>query len=130
MGQGRAGEGEFFALLAALRDFRAGPLGGDPSDRALARSAGVSPTTIGGWLSGGRFPQDIGRFLPVVHAIATRAAARGITGMDRGKAVLFDEECWRAAYRQEAARRADNIAEAVEGAQAARALAPRAAGRF
>ena len=35
-----------------------------------------------------------------------------------------------AAYRQEAARRAGNVAEAVEGAQAARALAPRAAGRL
>ena len=38
--------------------FRAGPLAGDPSDRALARAAGVSPSTIGDWLQGRRFPQD------------------------------------------------------------------------
>ena len=130
MGRGRAGEGEFFTLLAALRDFRAEPLGGDPSDRALARAAEVSPTTIGNWLGGGRFPQDIDRFLPVVRAVAARAAARGITGVDAGMVALLDEERWRAAYRREAARRADNVAEAVEGAQAARALAPRAAGRL
>ena len=130
MGQARAGEGEFFALLAALRDFRAELLGGDPSDRALARSAGVSPTTIGNWLDGGQFPQDIDRLLPVVRAVAARAAARGITGVDLGMAALMDEERWRGAYRQEAARRADKVAEAVEGAQAARALASQAAGRL
>ena len=130
MGQGRAGEGQFFALLAELRDFKAGPLGGDPSDRALARAAGVSPTTVGSWLGGGQFPQDIDRFLPVVRAIAARAAARGIIGVDLGMVALLDEERWRAAYRQEAVRRAGNVAEAVEGARAARALAPRTAGRL
>ena len=44
-------------------------------------------------------------------------------------AALLDEERWRAAYRQEAARRAGNIAQAVEGAQAARRW-PHAAGRL
>ena len=130
MGQGQRGEGEFFALLAALRDFRAGPLSGDPSDRALARAVGVSPTTIGNWLGGGQFPRDIDRFLHVVRAVAARAAARGITGVDWGTAALLDEERWRAAYRQEAARRAGNVAESVKGAQATRALAPGAAGRL
>ena len=130
MGQGQAGESEFFALLAALQNFRAGPLDGDPSDRALARTAGVSPTTIGNWLGGGRFPQDIDKFLPVVRAVAARAAARGITGVGLGMAALLDEEGWRAAYYKEAAQRAENIAQAVEGAQAARALAQLAAGRL
>jgi hypothetical protein len=130
MGQARAGEGEFFALLAALRNLRSGPLGGDPSDRALARAAEVSPTTIGSWLAGSRFPQDIGKFLIVMHAVMARAAGRGITGVDYGMAALLDEERWLAAYRQEASRRADNVGEAVVGAQAARALTPRVAGRL
>ena len=55
--------GGFFALTKALRAFKVGPLCDDPSDRALARAAGVSPTTIGDWLRGERFPQDIDRML-------------------------------------------------------------------
>jgi hypothetical protein len=59
---GRPGRsGEFFTLLEELRAFRAGPLAGDPGDRALARAAAVSPTTIGEWLRGRRFPHDIGQ---------------------------------------------------------------------
>ena len=61
--------GEFFILVKALRVFRAGPLSDDPSDRALARAAGVSPTTIGDWLRGERFPQDIGKVLVVVRMV-------------------------------------------------------------
>ena len=52
-------EGGFFALAEALRAFMAGQLAGEPSDRALAEAAGVSATTVGDWLRGGRFPQDI-----------------------------------------------------------------------
>ncbi len=57
-------EGEFFVLLAALRDFRVGPLSGDPSDRALARAAGVSPTTIGNWLGASSSLRTPARFWP------------------------------------------------------------------
>ena len=57
--------GSSSSWLEALRAFKAGPLAGDPSDRALARAAGVSPTTIGDWLRGRRFPQDIGKVLIV-----------------------------------------------------------------
>ena len=42
---------------------QAGPLSDDASDRALARAAGVSPTTVGA--GGRRFPQDIGKVLIV-----------------------------------------------------------------
>jgi hypothetical protein len=127
---GPGGRGWVLRHAGEIADFKAGLLGGDPSDRALARAAGVSPTTIANWLSGGQFPQDIGKFLRVVRAVAARAVARGISSLDSGLVALLDEERWRAAYRKEAARRAGNVAEAVEGAQAARALAPRAAGRL
>ena len=78
-GSGPPGHGgEFFALAEALRGFRAGPLAGDPSDRALARAAGVSPTTIGDWLRGERFPQEIGKVLAVVRMVRETAAARRV----------------------------------------------------
>jgi hypothetical protein len=130
MGRGYAEEGDFFALLSTLREFRAGPLGGDPSDRALARAAKVSPTTVGNWLSGVQFPQDLYKFLSVVRAVAARAGARGSFGASQEVTGLLDEEVWQAAYRREATRRADAVAVGVEGAQATRALAPSAAGRL
>jgi uncharacterized protein YidB (DUF937 family) len=129
MGQSRADEGDFFALLAALREFRARALEGDPSDRSLARAAQVSPTTIGKWLSGSQFPHDVDRFLPVVRAIAFRSVARGVANADRAMNAPLDDRAWRGAYRREAARRAETMAEAVEGAQAARALTLPTAGR-
>ena len=130
MSQGGAGDKAGFAgLLAGLRVFRAGPLGGDPSDRALARAAGVSPDTIGKWLAGTRFPQDEDKFLVVVRAVAARAAARCVAPGD-GAAGLLDEEAWRRAYRAEARRRAGVVSAGVQRAQAARALAGPAAGRL
>ena len=117
----------FSGLLAALRVFRAGTLAGDPSDRALARAAGVSPTTIGNWLAGTQFPQDEGKFLVVVRAVARRAAARGVVPSG-GMAGLLDQECWCEVYRAEARRRAGVVSAGVQRAQAARALAPLVAG--
>ena len=52
------------------------------------------------------------------------AARRGIAS----PAGLLDEACWRQAWRAEAGRRAGAISAAVQGAQAARALAPPSAG--
>ena len=80
---GTAGSGGQFSTLAkALRAFKAGPLSDNPSDRALARAAGVSPTTIGDWLRGKRFPQEIGKVLAVVSMIRAEASARGLAGQD------------------------------------------------
>ena len=115
--------GEFFTLLEELRVFRAGPLAGDPSDRALARAAGVSPTTIGDWLRGERFPQDIGKVLAVVRMVRTAAGRRGVAIPGSGPAGLLDEDRWRAAYQQEAQRRAGVVSGGVEHAQAVWALA-------
>ena len=38
----------------------------------------MSPTTIGDWLRGKRFPQDIGKVLVVVRMVRAAAAARGV----------------------------------------------------
>jgi hypothetical protein len=115
--------GEFFTLLEALRVFRAGPLAGDPSDRALAKAAGMSPTTIGDWLRGGRFPQDIGKVLVVVRMVRAAAGRRGVAIPGSGPAGLLDEDRWRAAYQQEGQRRADVVSGGVGHAQAVWALA-------
>jgi hypothetical protein len=70
--------GGYFALLKELRDFREGPLGGEPSFRALGRAAAADPRrpvkadTVKAWL-GGQFPQEAGKFLAVVRAVAAEA---------------------------------------------------------
>jgi hypothetical protein len=115
--------GEFFTLVEALRVFRAGPLAGDPSDRALARAAGMSPTTIGDWLQGRRFPQDSGKVLAMVRMVRAAAVRRGVAIPGGGPAGLLDEDRWRAAYQQEAQRRAGVVSGGVEHAQAVWALA-------
>ena len=124
-----SGPDDFSVLLAQLRDFRTGHLAGEPSDRALSRAAGVSPTTVGSWLAGNRFPQDFGKLAAIVRAVAARASSRRIRDPDGVIAVLLDEGTWRAAYRQEAEKRAGHVAEGVQRAQAASILGVAPAGR-
>lgn len=94
-------DGDFPALAETLRAFRAGPLSGSPSDRALALAARVSPSTVGDWLRGDRFPQDIGKVVAVVRAVRAAAIGRGIA-MPAG---LLDDDRWREAHQREARRR-------------------------
>ena len=123
---GLSGRGrKFFVLVEALRAFKAGPLSDYPSNRALADAAGVSPTTIGDWLRGERFPQDIGKVLVVVGMVRKEAAARRVATSSSGSAGLLDEGRWRAAYWEEARRRAGVISDEVEHAQAVAVLAGR-----
>jgi hypothetical protein len=129
MSQGGADSGaRWDGLVAALAAFRSGPLERDPSDRALARAARVSPDTIGHWLAGDRFPHEEGKFLVVVRTVARRAAARGVVPRG-GAAGLLDEDCWRQAYRAENERRARVVSAGVQRGRAARALAGLSAGR-
>jgi hypothetical protein len=116
-------EDEFFVLAEALRAFKTGPLSDNPSDRALARAAGVSPTTIGDWLRGKRFPHDISKVLIVVRMVRDAAAARGVTSPGSGAAGLLDDGRWRAAHQEEAQRRAGAVSDAVQRAQAISVLA-------
>jgi hypothetical protein len=108
----------FADLVAGLRDFRASKLGGDPSDRALARSAGVTATTIGDWLRGERFPQDVERIVAVVAAIAELAGDRSVPAGE-----LADPSRWRSAYEAEARRRQGFASDIAVRSQAERILA-------
>jgi tetratricopeptide (TPR) repeat protein len=113
---GRAGK--YFELVGALRALKTGPLRDNPSDRALARVAGVSPSTIGDWLRGRRFPQDIGKVLIMVRMVRAEAAERGIASPADGPAGLLDDDRWRTAHREEAQRRAGVVSGGVQRAQA------------
>ena len=120
--------GEFFTLAEELRAFRTGPLSDGPSDRALARAAGVSPTTVGDWLRGRRFPQDVDKVLAVVRMVRREAEARGVYISGGSLVGLLNEDHWRAAHQVEARRRASLVSQAVQHAQAASVLT-RQAGR-
>lgn len=117
------GADEFFTLLKTLRAFRDDDLSCHPSDRALARAAGVSATTIGDWLRGKRFPQDIGKVLVVVRMVREAAADRGVAC----PAGLPDDDRWRAAHQEEAQRRGGVVSDKVQRAQAISVLAGSAA---
>ncbi|MCX4799894.1 hypothetical protein OG497_39320 [Streptomyces sp. NBC_01242] len=112
---------DYAALIAELVAFRTNSLEGQPSDRALATAAGVSPTTIGNWLKGSQFPQEIDPLLDVVRGIRALAQSAGLAGDRPGLAVL-DEQEWRRAYQAEARRRSDTTRIAVGVGQARAAL--------
>ena len=116
-------DGDFFVLAKALRAFKSGPLFDYPSDRALAKAAGVSPTTIGNWLRGKRFPQDVGKILVVVRSVRDAAATRGIASLNGGLPGYLDDDRWRAAHHEEARRRAGVVSGEVQRAQAITVLA-------
>lgn len=104
--------------LAALRSER---LESRPSNRALARSIGVSPTTVGDWLSADRFPQRIDLLMALVHAVQAEIDGSGLLG-DPTVVRLLDPQRWRAAYQAEAARRADRFRVTAVTAQGTAAL--------
>lgn len=86
---------------------------------------GQPDSTIGAWLQGGRFPQDIGKVLTVVRLVQAAAVRRGAAIAGNGPAGLLDEDRSRAAYQRETQRRAGVVSGGVEQAQAVRALAGR-----
>lgn len=111
---------EYFTLIRDLARFRETRLDREPSDRALADRAGVSPTTVGVWLRGEAFPQSIDKVIALVTAIRAEAQRRQVPAADRD---ALDERAWRQAHRQEAQNRALAGGRAVRGAQAAGILA-------
>ncbi len=118
-----SGESEFAVLARALARFRAVRLRGEPSDRALAKAAGVSPQTVGDWLRGKRFPQEIGKIVAIVRTIAAAAADRGISTVDAQVPGLLDEDRWRDLHDAELRRRAGRVSGSVRRAQALSVLA-------
>jgi hypothetical protein len=76
MSQGEmAGAEELAALMARLRNVSDRLPAGDLPDRALARAAKVSPTTIASWLTGTQFPRDISKVLAVARATWSATSA-------------------------------------------------------
>jgi hypothetical protein len=69
------------------------------------------------------FPQDIGKVLAVLRMVQKAAGRRGVVIPGSAAAGLLDEDRWRAAYQQEAQRRAGVVSGGVEHAQAVWALA-------
>ena len=110
-------ENDFATLITELAAFRKARLKGQPSDRTLAKAARVSPTTIGDWLRGTRFPQQIELLLRAIRAMRVQAERTGLFS-DPAVASLFDEQRWRDAYLAEARRRADATRTHVQADQA------------
>ncbi|WP_329361516.1 hypothetical protein [Streptomyces sp. NBC_01483] len=69
---------DLFARLRRAGELKLHRLGGEPSDRRLARIAGVSPGTPGAWLDGRQLPQRIDPLLAVLGEIRAEAARRGL----------------------------------------------------
>ncbi|MFE3205699.1 hypothetical protein [Embleya sp. NPDC059237] len=111
-----AQEPGYAELITALAAFRAQRLHRQPSDRVLAGVVGVSPTTVGEWLRGDRFPQQPEQLLAVVRAIRAQAERAGLA-RDPAAVAVLDERVWRHAYRGEAGRRADGTRVAVRAEQ-------------
>jgi tetratricopeptide (TPR) repeat protein len=109
-------EGSLFERLERLADFRRDRMAGKPSDRYLARRAEVSQTTVGTWLRGDSFPQQLDLLLVVIGEIRSSAAKAGL--LDSSAVALMDEEGWRRSYRDELKRRASQTREAVIQARA------------
>ncbi|MER6810753.1 hypothetical protein ABT299_15870 [Spirillospora sp. NPDC000708] len=107
--------------MTELATFRNERLNRQPSDRVLAKAAGVSPTTVGDWLRAKRFPQRLDSVLLILDMMRAGADRVGLV-LDEQEAFLLDERQWRDAFVAEARRRAFGTGEAAEAQQARRAL--------
>ncbi|MCX5256734.1 sel1 repeat family protein [Streptomyces canus] len=99
-----------------------------PSDNALAKAAGVARDTVGAWLRGERFPQDLDALLTVMTQIRAEATSKKITNTQcdgvAGQTVadLLDGSRWREEHSAERKRRAQANQEVVERQQAQAAM--------
>lgn len=120
---------DVFEDLRRLGELKRTLLAGQPSDRALAKAAGVSPTTVGAWLRGQQFPQSLDALLRLIGVIRGEADRRGLMSAPvegaAGESVaeLLAGERWRAAFDAEQARRAQAASAVAERGQAQEALA-------
>ncbi|MFM9499801.1 sel1 repeat family protein [Streptomyces galilaeus] len=99
-----------------------------PSDNALAKAAGVARDTVGAWLRGERFPQDLDALLTVMAQIRAEAVRKKIMNTPCGGvagqtvADLLDRSHWREGHGAERKRRAQADQEAVERQHAQAAM--------
>ncbi|MEU5798339.1 sel1 repeat family protein [Streptomyces sp. NPDC047813] len=120
--------GDIFGDLKRVGALKRELLSGQPSDRRLARLAGVSHGTAGRWLEGAQFPQDRHGLIRVLDAIRAEAAARGLLDChvvgNSGDTVaqLLDAERWNTAFEAERERRAQESRADAERQQARSAI--------
>ncbi|MFI0813750.1 hypothetical protein [Streptomyces echinatus] len=106
---------ERVALLAA---FRREQLGGDPSNREIAKAAQVAPTTMGKWWSGQR-PQQVDQVVTWIGLVRSEASRQG--RLDRYASGLLAEPVWRELYDEEGRRRAQLVGQAMQRQRALKA---------
>ncbi|KAB1141117.1 sel1 repeat family protein [Streptomyces luteolifulvus] len=120
----------FFAELRRVGILKRDRLGGRPTDNALSKlpQPPVSRDTVGAWLRGERFPQQVEPLLAVVGEIRAEAVRRGLldtpaNGESGGSvAELLAEDRWRGAWKAEQQRRTRSNQEGAERRQARKAL--------
>ncbi|MFF5004158.1 sel1 repeat family protein [Streptomyces phaeochromogenes] len=120
--------GDIFSDLKRVGALKRELLSGQPSDRQLARLAGVSHGTAGRWLEGAQFPQDRDGLIRVLGAIRAEAAARGVLDSPADNASgdtvaqLLDAERWYTSFEAERKRRAQESRADTERHQARSAM--------
>ncbi|MFJ9789310.1 tetratricopeptide repeat protein [Streptomyces globosus] len=115
---GARSEEAFFAALKRLGAIHGAHLTGRVSLRALSRGAGGPvATTIGGWLEGRRFPQQVDALVRVVEQL--RAAALAVEFEPApSERHLLDSRWWRDQHAAVARQRAESVRIGVQQAQA------------
>ncbi|MER6738943.1 tetratricopeptide repeat protein [Streptomyces puniciscabiei] len=121
---------DFFEDLRWVGALKRDRLGGRPSDNALSKAPKppVARDTVGAWLRGARFPQQVEPLLSVLREIRAEAARQGrledSAGMSVGESVadLLAEGRWRRSWAAEQQRRIQADREGVERHQAHKAL--------
>ncbi|WP_053065491.1 hypothetical protein [Micromonospora sp. RV43] len=96
--------------VSQLAAFRKTELGGEPSQRSIARAMGVSAQSVKNWLDRAVKPQLIEHIVGLVHAIAAEARAQG--KLDDRVTELLDEAGWRMAFLTENQVRAAGVSTA------------------
>ncbi|MFJ2722953.1 hypothetical protein ACIO3L_39575, partial [Streptomyces sp. NPDC087437] len=121
---------DFFEDLRRVGALKRDRLGGRPSDNALSKvpQPTVSRDTVGAWLRGERFPQQLEPLLAVLREIQAEAARQGALDtpadgfLSESAAELLAEDRWRPAWTAEQQRRTQSNQERAERQQAHRAL--------
>lgn len=110
----------YFERIRLLCEARTKRLGGQPSNRAIAKVVGKVPTTIGDWLAKGVLPKDVPELLRMIQTFRDEATRRG--RLDPLLADLLDHDAWKQAYQTEANRRNAKVGDGMRAGQARRAL--------
>ncbi|MFD7603381.1 tetratricopeptide repeat protein [Streptomyces mirabilis] len=121
---------DFFEDLRRVGTLKKALLGGRPSDNALARipRPAVSRDTVGAWLRGQRFPQQLEPLWAVLEEILAECARQGVldSAADEisGESVaeLLAEGRWRRTWRAERQRRTQSNQEDAERQQGRKSL--------